>query len=92
MMLALGAAFLSHTTEYAPEIFALLFGEVLGVSIDRDPPRSPASPSRASLRSRSSTDPLLLVVVVPEIAEARGVPCPPHGDDLPRSSWRSPRP
>ena len=32
MMLALGAAFLSHTTEYAPEIFALLFGEVLGVS------------------------------------------------------------
>src|SRR5271163_4057799 len=33
MMLALGAAFLSHTTEYAPEIFALLFGEVLGVSV-----------------------------------------------------------
>ena len=32
MMLALGAAFLSRTTEYSPEIFALLFGEVLGVS------------------------------------------------------------
>src|SRR5580700_1491245 len=32
MMLALGAAFLSHTTEYSSEIFALLFGEVLGVS------------------------------------------------------------
>ena len=32
MMLALGAAFLSRTTEYSPQIFALLFGEVLGVS------------------------------------------------------------
>ena len=32
MMLALGAAFLSRTTEYSPEIFALLFGELLGVS------------------------------------------------------------
>jgi len=32
MMLALGAAFLSQTTQYEPEIFALLFGEVLGVS------------------------------------------------------------
>src|SRR5215475_15793207 len=32
MMLALGAAFLSRTTEYEPEIYSLLFGEVLGVS------------------------------------------------------------
>ena len=32
MMLALGALFLSQTTEYEPEIFSLLFGEVLGVS------------------------------------------------------------
>ncbi len=32
MMLALGAAFLSRTTEYEPEIYSLLFGEILGVS------------------------------------------------------------
>ncbi len=32
LMLALGDLFLSRTSEYAPEIFALLFGEVLGVS------------------------------------------------------------
>jgi zinc/manganese transport system permease protein len=30
MMLALGSLFLSQTTEYAPAIFSLLFGEVLG--------------------------------------------------------------
>jgi zinc/manganese transport system permease protein len=32
MMLALGALFLSQSTEYEPEIFSLLFGEILGVS------------------------------------------------------------
>ncbi len=32
MMLGLGALFLSFTVEYSSEIFALLFGEVLGVS------------------------------------------------------------
>jgi len=32
MMLALGAAFLSRTTQYEPEIYSLLFGMVLGVS------------------------------------------------------------
>ncbi|MGA7836069.1 MAG: metal ABC transporter permease [Acidimicrobiales bacterium] len=32
MMLALGAAFLSLSTEYEPQIFSLLFGEILGVS------------------------------------------------------------
>jgi zinc/manganese transport system permease protein len=32
VMLALGALFLSQTTEYEPEIFSLLFGEILGVA------------------------------------------------------------
>ena len=32
MMLALGAVFLSRSTEYEPQIYSLLFGEVLGVS------------------------------------------------------------
>jgi zinc/manganese transport system permease protein len=31
MMLALGALFLSRSTEYEPEIYSLLFGEILGV-------------------------------------------------------------
>ncbi|HEV2240033.1 MAG TPA: metal ABC transporter permease, partial [Streptosporangiaceae bacterium] len=35
MMLALGAAFLSRTTEYEPQIYSLLFGEVLGVSTNQ---------------------------------------------------------
>ena len=35
LMLAFGDLFLSRTSEYAPEIFALLFGEVLGVSTSK---------------------------------------------------------
>ena len=35
LMLALGDLFLSRTSEYAPEIFALLFGEILGVSTSK---------------------------------------------------------
>src|SRR6202020_2103024 len=34
MMLGLGALFLSFSTEYAPEIESLLFGEVLGISVN----------------------------------------------------------
>jgi zinc/manganese transport system permease protein len=72
VMLALGAAFLSHTTEYAPEIFALLFGEVLGVSTTEILPvvgLAVACLAATALLYR----PLLLASVVPEIAEARGV-------------------
>ena len=32
LMLGLGALFLSFSVEYAPEIYSLLFGEVLGVT------------------------------------------------------------
>ena len=56
MMLALGAAFLSRTTEYEPEIYSLLFGEVLGVSTthcSRSPPSAPpASPPSLSSTGR----------------------------------------
>ena len=49
MMLATGALFVSLNTEYAPEVYSLLFGEVLGISsnqlaADADPRRSSASP------------------------------------------------
>jgi zinc/manganese transport system permease protein len=72
MMLALGAAFLSHTTEYAPEIFALLFGEVLGVSTSEILPTAVLAGvcvAAIALLYR----PLLLSSAVPEIAEAKGI-------------------
>jgi len=72
VMLALGAAFLSHTTEYAPEIFSLLFGEVLGVSVSQVWPvvgLGAACLGAIAVLYR----PLLLSSAVPEIAEVRGV-------------------
>ena len=38
VMLGLGVLFLSFTTEYAPEIYSLLFGEVLGISVNEIAP------------------------------------------------------
>ncbi|MGA8724024.1 MAG: metal ABC transporter permease [Acidimicrobiales bacterium] len=73
MMLALGAAFLSHTTEYSPQVFALLFGEVLGVSTTEILPVAVLAVAclvAIALLYR----PLLLSSTVPEIAESRGVP------------------
>ena len=72
MMLALGATFLEHTSEYAPEIFALLFGQVLGVSTVEVVPvvvLALACLSSVAVLYR----PLLLSSAMPEIAEARGV-------------------
>ncbi len=72
MMLALGVAFLSHTTEYSPQIFALLFGEVLGVSTTEILPV--AALAVACLAAVAVLyRPLLLSSAVPEVAEARGV-------------------
>ena len=72
LMLGLGALFLSMSTEYAPEIFSLLFGEILGVS------RSEILPTvllgLASLAAIAVLyRPLLFTSVLPEIGEARGV-------------------
>lgn len=72
MMLALGAAFLSRTTEYAPEIFALLFGEILGVSTTEILPV--AALGIACLAAVAALyRPLLLSSAMPDVAEARGV-------------------
>lgn len=72
LMLGMGALFLSMTQEYSSEIFALLFGEIVGVS-------------RAELLPILLLGvvcvtallvwfrPLLLSSAVPEIAEARGI-------------------
>jgi zinc/manganese transport system permease protein len=72
MMLALGAAFLSHTTEYSPEVFALLFGELLGVSTTEILPVA-ALAVACLVAIAVLYRPLLLSSTVPEIAEARGV-------------------
>ena len=55
MMLALGAAFLSRTTQYEPEIYSLLFGEILGRQHQPDPPHR--RPRRRLPRSGSCAVP-----------------------------------
>ena len=72
MMLALGAAFLSRTTEYSPEIFSLLFGQVLGVDANELVPvavLAVLSLGAMALLYR----PLLLSSTSADMAEARGV-------------------
>ncbi len=72
MMLALGAAFLSRTTEYEPEIYSLLFGEILGVSTSQIVPvvtLAVVCIAAVGVIYR----PLMLSSVVPEIAEAKGI-------------------
>jgi len=72
MMLALGAAFLSQTTEYEPEIYSLLFGEVLGVATNEILPV--AALALACVAGIAIVyRPLMLSSIVPEVAEARGV-------------------
>lgn len=72
MMLALGAAFLSRTTEYEPEIYSLLFGEILGVSTSQILPV--AGLAIACIAAIAIIyRPLMLSSIVPEIAEARGI-------------------
>jgi zinc/manganese transport system permease protein len=72
MMLALGAAFLSRTTEYEPEIYSLLFGEVLGVSSTELLPVA-ALGAACIAAVVFLYRPLMLSSTVPDIAEAKGV-------------------
>jgi zinc/manganese transport system permease protein len=72
MMLALGAAFLSQSTEYEPQIFSLLFGEILGVSSSKILPVAVLGLvcifTVAALYRR-----LMLTSIAPEIAAAKGI-------------------
>jgi zinc/manganese transport system permease protein len=72
MMLALGAAFLSRTTEYEPQIYSLLFGEVLGVSSTELLPVAVIG-AVCVVAVLVLYRPLMLSSVVPEIGEAKGV-------------------
>ena len=71
-MLGLGALFLGFSAGYGPEIYSLLFGEVLGISTNQLAPTialAIASLAALALIYR----PLLLSSVVPEAAHARGI-------------------
>jgi zinc/manganese transport system permease protein len=72
LMLGLGALFLSFSTEYAPEIESLLFGEVLGISVNEVAPVA-ALGAVCIVAIMVMFRPLLLASVAPESAQARGV-------------------
>jgi zinc/manganese transport system permease protein len=72
MMLALGAAFLSRTTQYEPELYSLLFGEILGVSTTQILPIA-ALGALCITAIAVLYRPLTLSSTVPEIAEAKGI-------------------
>jgi len=72
LMLALGAAFLSLSTQYEPQIFSLLFGEILGVSSSEILPvvvLGVVCIVAVAVLYR----PLLLTSIAPDIAAARGL-------------------
>jgi zinc/manganese transport system permease protein len=72
MMLALGAAFLSLSTQYEPQIFSLLFGEILGVSSSEIVPvvvLGVVCVAAVAVLYR----PLLLTSIAPDVAAARGL-------------------
>ena len=72
LALALGALFLSFTSEYASEIFSLLFGEVLGVSPNDIGPTAILG-ALALVTLAMLYRPLLLTSVLLESGSARGV-------------------
>jgi zinc/manganese transport system permease protein len=72
MMLALGALFLSRSGEYEPQLYSLLFGEVLGVNTEELLPVAvlgAVSIAAIVLLYR----PLVLSSIVPDVGEARGI-------------------
>jgi zinc/manganese transport system permease protein len=75
LMLGIGALFVSWSTEYAQEAYALLFGEVFGVASDEVLPivaLGVVSVAAIVVLFR----PLMLSSALPEVAEARGVRAP----------------
>jgi zinc/manganese transport system permease protein len=72
LMLALGAAFLSQSTEYEPQIFSLLFGEILGVSTGQIWPVA-ALGAVCILAVAVLYRQLLLTAIAPDMAAAQGL-------------------
>jgi len=72
LMLALGALFIDLSAQYAPDVEALLFGEVLGISAARLVPTA-AITGACLVALALLYRPLLLGTALPESARARGV-------------------
>jgi zinc/manganese transport system permease protein len=72
MMLGLGVLFLSFSEEYAPAVYSLLFGEVLGISPNEVVPTAILG-ALCILAIAVSYRPLMLSSILPEVGEARGV-------------------
>jgi zinc/manganese transport system permease protein len=72
VMLGLGSLFLSMTTEYAPEIYSLLFGEVLGVSSSALAPTAVIG-ALCVLAVVVLYRPLLYSSILPDAAQARRI-------------------
>jgi zinc/manganese transport system permease protein len=72
MLLGFGALFLSMTSEYSQEVYALLFGEVLGVGNSDLVPVAAISAFSIAVTA-ALFRPLLLSSVSPDLAKARGV-------------------
>jgi zinc/manganese transport system permease protein len=71
-LLGLGTLFLSLTSEYSQQVYALLFGEVLGISTAEVVPIAIVG-AIAIAATAVSFRPLLLNSLSPELGEARGV-------------------
>jgi zinc/manganese transport system permease protein len=72
VMLGLGALFVSLNVEYAPEVYSLLFGEILGVSTSQLVPTAALAVLCAVVIALLYR-PLILSSLLPEVAEARGI-------------------
>lgn len=72
LLLASGSVFLSLSGGYEPEVYGLLFGEILGVSTTQLLPVTLVGLA-CILAVAVAWRPLLLSTVVPDVAEARGV-------------------
>jgi zinc/manganese transport system permease protein len=71
-MLGLGALFLSFSEEYAPAVYSLLFGEVLGISPNEIAPTAILG-ALCILAIAILYRPLMLSSILPEVGEAQGV-------------------
>jgi zinc/manganese transport system permease protein len=72
-LLGLGSLFLSLTQEYSQAVYALLFGEVLGIGNDQIAPEAIAGLAAIGLTG-FLVRPLLLNSLSPELGELRGIP------------------
>jgi zinc/manganese transport system permease protein len=72
LMLGVGALLLSFSSEYAPEIYSLIFGEVLGIASSEVLP-SVLLGAASVAAMLALYRPLMLTSVLTEIGEARGV-------------------